>query len=83
MSTLPILRKSGARWYEDKLLFLDLEMDDIGVFIAALQVIDRHRKALRLRILRCDGGKQIRRERGDAAFARQVSAKKRDLSNLG
>src|ERR1039458_8537601 len=57
-------------------------MDNIGVFITALQVIDRHRKALRLWEFYRHGGKPVPGERGDAAFARQVIAEECDFSNL-
>ena len=65
-----------------QILLLDLEANDVRIFVAARDVVHRHGEALALRVLRGHGGQQVGRERGDAAFARQVIAEKRDLSDF-
>ena len=66
-----------------KILLLNLEANDIRILIAPIDVIDRHREAPALRMPRRHGLKQVGCERGNAAFARQVVAEKRDGSNAG
>src|SRR5581483_10827888 len=45
-------------------------------------VIDRHDEALQFRKFFRHGAAQIRRECGDAAFARQIIAEESDLTNV-
>ena len=66
-----------------QVLLLNLEANHFRVLVATWNVVDRHREALALRDARCDGGKQVGRERGNAALARQVVADKSDLANFG
>ncbi len=66
-----------------QVLLFNLEANDFGVFVTVFDVVDRDRKTPALRIPICDGGKQVGRERGDPAFARQVVADKGDLSYFG
>ena len=47
-----------------------------------LEIIHRHGEALDFGMLRRHGGKHVARERGDAAFARQVIAEKRHLLDV-
>ena len=72
----------GAQVGRQVLLF-NLEANDIGVVVTALDVVDRDREALGLGMCLCDGGQQVGRESGDAALARQVVADKGDLPDLG
>ena len=62
-----------------EVLLLDLEPHHFRVFVTTLDVIDRHAETLALRVRAGDGRKQVRRERRNAALARQVVA---DESNL-
>ena len=66
-----------------QILLLNLEANHFRILVAALDVIDRHRETLALRMRGCHGGKQVGRKRGDAALARQVVADERDLANFG
>ena len=66
-----------------QVLLLNLEANYFRVLVATLNVVDRHCETLALGMRGCDGRKQVGRERGDAAFARQVVADKSDLANFG
>ena len=66
-----------------KILLLELEANYVRILVAALDVVDRHRETLALRVLRRNGHEEVGGERGDATSSRQVVAEKRDLSNLG
>ena len=66
-----------------QVLLLDLESNYLRILIAALDVIHRHAETLALRMRGCDGGKQVGREGGNAALARQVVADKGDLADFG
>ena len=82
-STLLMFRKSAARRYDGKILLCDLEAHHVRIFVAALDVIDRHRKAFESREYSAATAlRRSVRERGDAAFARQVIAEKSDRSDL-
>ena len=70
----------GAKVRFEVLLF-DLEANDVRIPIAALDVVDRHRKAPALGMARGHRSQQVGGKGGDAAFARQVIAEKRDGSN--
>ena len=65
-----------------QVLLLNLEANHFRVLVAALNVVDRHGETLALRMRGCDGGKQVGRERGNAALARQVVADKSDLADF-
>ena len=65
-----------------QVLFFNLKTNHFRVFIAAFDVVDRHRETLALRMRGGDGREQVGRERGDAAFARQVVADEGDLATL-
>ena len=65
-----------------QVLLLDLEANHFRIIVAARNVVDRHGEALALRIRAGDGGKQVGRERGDAALARQIVADKSDLADF-
>ena len=64
-----------------QVLLLNLEANHFRVLVATRNVIDRHGEALALGMHGRYGGKQVRRERGNAALAWQVVANKRDLAN--
>ena len=66
-----------------QVLLLNLETNDVRILIATLDVIDRHGEAPALGMPRCHSPKQVGCKRGNAAFARQVVAEKRDGSNAG
>ena len=66
-----------------QVLLLNLEANHFRVFVATLNVIDRHGEALALGMRGCHGRKQVGRERRNAALARQVVADKSDLANFG
>ena len=66
-----------------QVLFLDLEANFRRIFVAALEVVDRHRKALGLGLLGRHRRQQVGGEGGDAAFARQVIAEEGDLPDFG
>ena len=65
-----------------QVLLLNLKANHFRVFVAALDIVHRHRETLALRMRGCDGCKQVGRERGDAALARQVVADESDLANF-
>ena len=66
-----------------QILLLDLEAHFGRILVAALEVVDRHRKARGLGLVRGHRGPQVGGEGGDAAFARQVIAKECDLPDFG
>ena len=51
------------------------------IIVSACDVIDRHDEALHRRKLRRHRAAQVGRERGDAAFPRQIIAEERDLAD--
>ena len=53
-----------------EILLFYFETHDAGILVPLLDVIDRHRKALALGVLRRHRGEQVGREGGDAALAR-------------
>ena len=65
-----------------QVLLLNLEAHYLRIFVAALDVVDRHREALALGMRGCDGRQQIGCKCGDAAFARQMIADEGDLANF-
>ena len=65
-----------------QVLLLDLEANHFRVLVATRNVVDRHGEALALGVCALDGGKQVGRERGNAALARQVVANKSDLADF-
>ncbi len=77
------VQEVGGAPVRAKVLLLNLEANDVRILIAPIDVIDRHREALALGMPRCHGLKQVGCKRGNAAFARQVVAEKRDGSNAG
>jgi len=64
-----------------KILFFNLEANEIRILIAPAGIIDRHREAPVARVPRGHRLKQVGCERGNTAFARQVVADERDGSN--
>src|ERR1700693_1075931 len=66
-----------------EVLFLNLETNHLRVFVATRNVVDRDGQALALGMGGCDGRQQVRRECGDAAFARQEVANKSNLVDVG
>ena len=77
------VQEAGGAPVGVQVLLLNLEANHVRIPIAPLDVIDRHREALALGMPRCHGPKQVGGKRGNAAFARQVVAEKRDGSNAG
>jgi hypothetical protein len=65
-----------------QILLLDLEANHFRVLVAALDVVDRRQRHWLWGCAVCDRGQQVGRERGDAAFARQVVADKSDLADF-
>ncbi len=65
-----------------QVLLLNLEANYFRILVATFNVIDRHRETLALGMRGRDGRQQVRRERGDAALARQVIADKSDFANF-
>ena len=65
-----------------QVLLLNLEANHFRVLVATWNVVDRHGEALALGMRAGDGGKQVGRERGDAALARQVVADESDLADF-
>jgi hypothetical protein len=57
-------------------------MDDAGILVAFLDIINRYREAVGLGVPRRHSGKQVGREGSDTTLARQVVADERDLFNL-
>ena len=53
-----------------EILLFDFEAHHAGILVAVLDIIDRHRKALALGVLRRHRGKQVGREGGDSTLAR-------------
>src|SRR6516164_9754511 len=66
-----------------QILLLNLEANYFRVLVATFNVIHGYGETLALGIRICHGGKQVRRERRNAALARQVVADKRNLANFG
>ena len=65
-----------------EILLFYFKTHDAGILVPLLDIIDRHRKALALGVLRRHRGEQVGREGGDAALARQIVAEKGDLANF-
>ena len=65
-----------------QVLLLNFEANYFRVLVATLDVVDRHRETLALRMRGCDGRQQVGRERGNAALARQMVADKSDLADF-
>jgi hypothetical protein len=65
-----------------QVLLLDFETNHLRVLVAILNVIHRDGEALALGMRACDSGKQIGREGGNAALARQVVADKSNLADF-
>ena len=65
-----------------QVLLLNLEANHLRVLVAVLKVVDRHREALALGMRACDGGKQVSRERSNAALAWHVVSNKSDLADF-
>src|SRR5438067_360788 len=65
-----------------QVLLLNLEANHFRVLVAIRNVVDRRCEALTLWMRACDGGKQVRRERGNTAFAWQVVANKSNLADF-
>ena len=80
---IAVVQEAGGAHVGRRILLLNLEANDVRILIGALDIVDRHRKASFSRMLRCHGPEQVGGERGNAALARQVVAKKRDCSNTG
>src|SRR5882672_5741020 len=53
-----------------------------GIIVTAREIVDRHDEALHRRKLCCYGTTQVSRERGDAAFPRQVIAEKCNFADF-
>jgi len=64
-----------------QVLFRNLEAHLCRVIVSTREVIDRHDEALHRRKLRRHRATQVGRERGNAAFPRQIIAEKRDLAD--
>jgi hypothetical protein len=77
------VQEAGGPPVSPQVLLLNLEANDVGIPVAALDVVDRHREAPALGMPRGHRLKQVGRKRGNAAFARQVVAEKRDGSRAG
>src|ERR1039458_1975437 len=65
-----------------QVLLLNLEANYFRVLVATLNVVDRHCEALVLGMRACDGSKQVRRERSNAALAWRVVANKSNLADF-
>ena len=64
-----------------QVLLRNLEAHLRRIIVTAREVIDRHDQALHRRKFRRHGAAQVGRERGNAAFPRQIIAEKRDLAD--
>ena len=65
-----------------QVLLRNLEPHLRRIIVTAREIIDRHDEALHRRKLRRHRAAQVRRERGDAAFPRQIITEKRDLADV-
>ena len=77
------VQELGGAPVRTEILLLNLEANGSGIVIASLDVVDRHRKALALGMPRRHSPQQVGCKRGNAAFARQVVAEKRDGPSAG
>ena len=66
-----------------QILLFYLETNDVGVCIRLSEVIDSNRETLAHRVFGGHCLEQVRRKCRDAALTGQMSAQKRDLSDLG
>jgi len=57
-------------------------VDDFGVLVTALDVVDGDGEALALRVRGGDGSQQVGCKSGYAAFARQMVANEGDFTNF-
>src|SRR5260370_16197787 len=65
-----------------QVLLFNLEATHFRVVVAAVNIVDRHRETLALGMRAGDGGKQVGRERSDAALTRQVVTGKSNLADF-
>src|SRR5712692_1537573 len=65
-----------------QVLLLDFEANHLRVLVATRNIVDRHCEALALGMRACDGSKQVRCERSNAAPAWQVVANKSNLADF-
>ena len=65
-----------------QILFRNLEAHFGRIIVTFREIIDRHDEALQRGEFFRHGAAQIGRERGDAAFARQIIAEKRDFADV-
>src|ERR1035437_4254793 len=65
-----------------QVLFLDFEANFRRILVTALEVVNRHRKAVGPGLGSDHRRPEVGGEGGDAAFARQVTAKESDLPDL-
>jgi hypothetical protein len=70
----------GGAQIRRQILLGDLETDLRRVIVAVLEVVHRHDRTLNGRKRGRDGAAQVRREGGNAAFARQVISEERDFA---
>jgi hypothetical protein len=66
-----------------QVLLGNLETHFRRIIVSIREVIDRHNETLHRREFRRHGAAQIRCERGDATFARQIIAEKSNFTNAG
>ena len=76
------IEKVGGAKIGRKVLLFNFKANDLGVFIAFRNVVDRNGEALRLRVCGLDSRENIGSECCDAAFSRQMVGDKRNLSDL-
>src|SRR5579859_1675423 len=65
-----------------QVLFLNFEANLLGILITTRNIIDRHGEAMARLVFLGHVGKQVTRERRNAALARQVVAQKRYLADF-
>ena len=63
------------------ILFFHFEANHVRVLVAALNIVDRNREALALRVRVCYGCEQVGRKRSDAALTWQVVTDKSNFAN--
>jgi hypothetical protein len=74
------IRRAQVRW---QILLRDLKAHFRRIIVTVLEIIYRHDRALNGRECSGDGAAQVRGERGNAAFPRQIIAEKHHFPHAG
>jgi len=76
------IEEVGRAQIRRQILLFDLEANLLGRLVYVGNVVDKHGKAVSVRIHAGDGGPEVRSKSGDAGFPRQMVANESNRSNF-